>query len=127
MLNRIKHLENDENNGIRMRKILALNRHWYDVLLDYSPTYLTIEDQYMRDQNITCDAFIQSIQASKRLSLHNLTHFKINGLYDTESFDVVTRVFLGLYHTACMASGRLKLLRVLNCSSKPIRFLRLEF
>ena len=122
MLNRIKHLENDENNGIRMRKILALNRHWYDVLLDYSPTYLTIEDQYMGDQNITCDAFIQSIQASKRLSLHNLTHFKINGLYDTESFDVVTGYFLG-----CIASGRPKLLRVLNCSSKPIRFLRLEF
>ena len=120
MLNRIKHLENDENNGIRMRKILALNRHWYDVLLDYSPTYLTIEDQYMGDQNITCDAFIQSIQASKRLSLHNLTHFEING-YDTESFDVV------VYFLGWMASGRLKLLRVLNCSSKPISFLRLEF
>ena len=122
MLNRIKHLENDENNGIRMRKNLALNRHWYDVLLDYSPTYLTIEDQYMGDQNITCDAFIQSIQASKRLNLHSLTHFTINGLYDTERFDVVTGYFLG-----CIASGRPKLLRVLNCSSKPISFLRLEF
>ena len=80
-----------------MRNILALNRHWYDVLLDYSPAYLTIEDLYLRDQKITCDAFIQSIQENKRLNLHNLTHFKINGLYDTESFDVVTCVFYGLY------------------------------
>jgi len=82
-----------------MRNILALNRHWYDVLLDYSPAYLTIEDLYLRDQKITCDAFIQSIQENKRLNLQNLAHFKINGFQwnETESFDVVTCVFHGLY------------------------------
>ena len=94
----MKHLENDENNGIRMRNILALNRHWYDVLLNYSPTYLTIQDQCMRGQNITCDAFIQSIQENTRLNLHNLAHFKINGLYDTGSFDVLTCVICGLFN-----------------------------
>ena len=77
-----------------MRNILALNRHWYDVLWNYSPRYLTIEDQYMGDQNITCDAFIQSIQENTRLNLHNLAHFKINGLNDTGSFDVA---ICGLY------------------------------
>ena len=71
-----------------MRNILALNRHWYDVLWNYSPRYLTIADQY--GQSITCDVFIQSIQVNTRLNLHNLAHFKINGLYDTGSFDVVT-------------------------------------
>ena len=30
-------------NGLLVRKNLALNRHWYDVLLDFSPTTLIID------------------------------------------------------------------------------------
>ena len=54
--NLMKHLENEawnqdwyndkiefENPGLRMKCILGLNYHWYDALLNYSPTQLTID------------------------------------------------------------------------------------
>ena len=101
-----------------MQNNLAINRHWYDNLSNYSPRYLTIEDhyrRYMREQNNSCDVrhvpyftmdkmvFIRWIQENKILNLHNLTHFKIDAWFlgiqsnDKESFDVVTCVFHRLY------------------------------
>ena len=85
MLNRIKHLENDENNGIRMRKILALNRHWYDVLLDYSPKKLSIKLSKFQPY------YRPGLKALQQENLNNLTHLKIeNGNLqgvDQGSFD----------------------------------------
>ena len=74
-------MENDKNNGFRMRQALALNRHWYDALADYLPTRLTIDNDQLEPKN-------KFIQALKQENLTDLKHFTINGLYDTESFDV---------------------------------------
>ena len=50
MVNLIKQLNNFQFprygellNGLLVRKNLALNRHWYDALLDFSPTTLIID------------------------------------------------------------------------------------
>ena len=59
-----------------MKCILALNHHWYDALLNYSPTKLTIDNQQLSPEN----TFIQSL---KQESLKDLQHLKIDGLYDT--------------------------------------------
>ena len=52
-----------------MRKKLALNRHWYDVLLDYSPIALKIDLDiaYFKHE------FIESL---KEVNLSQLMHLK---------------------------------------------------
>ena len=70
-----------------MKNILAVNRHWYDVLMDYSPTKLTIDWNQMETlANQTENKFKGGLQHYE--NLNELKHFKINGLYDTESFDL---------------------------------------
>ena len=77
-------MENDENNGFRMSYILAINRHWYDVLLDYSPKKLSMN--IMNFQPYYCPG----LTALQQENLNNLTHLKIeSGEFDQGSFDHV--------------------------------------
>ena len=61
-----------------MSKILALNRHWNDSLLNYSPTKLSI------DMDETSDKFIDGV---KQESLNGLKYFHLNGFYK-DGFDM---------------------------------------
>ena len=75
-------MENDENNGFRMSNILAINRHWYDVLLDYSPKKLSMKLSKFQPY------YRPSLKALQQENLNNLTYLKIeNGQYDQGSFD----------------------------------------
>ena len=76
-------MENDENNGFRMSNILAINRHWYDVLLDYSPKKLSMK--LMKFQPY----YRPGLKALKQENLNSLTHLKIEvgDLDEQESFD----------------------------------------
>ena len=68
-----------------MSKILALNRHWNDVLLDYSPTKLSIDVEY------TSDKFIDGVkqESLKSLEYFSLNVFKgVNGL-NKDGFDML--------------------------------------
>ena len=70
---------------------MALNRHWYDALLDYSPTTLIIDSEYPPIENSGVDEFVQSL---KKVNLNKLKHFKFrNKLTDVilhkERFDVL--------------------------------------
>ena len=84
-VNLLKRLEGDENDGFRMKSILAVNRHWYDVLLDYLPTKLTIDWNQLETFAEKSDNKL--MKALKQENLNDLKHFKINGLYDTERFE----------------------------------------
>ena len=84
-LNRVKHLEDNDNNGFRMKDILALNRHWYDVLLDYSPTKLSIDMEHTHEGESTIYKFIQKLKCTP---LKNMKHLKILADFeDTEGFE----------------------------------------
>ena len=84
-VNLLKHLENEENDGFRMKTRLAVNRHWYDVLLDYLPTKLTIGWNLIETfAENSDDEFINDL---KQQNLNNLKHFKINGLLHSERFE----------------------------------------
>ena len=73
-----------------MRKNLALNRHWYDALLDYSPTTLIVDSEYPPIEKSGVDELVQSL---KQVNLSKLKHFKFrNKITDVrihkERFDV---------------------------------------
>ena len=68
-----------------MSKILALNRHWNDSLLDYSPTKLSIH------ADETSDKFIDGVMAE---SLNGLKYFQLNGYCNKEGFDMVYKSYL---------------------------------
>ena len=79
-----------------MSKILALNRHWNDVLLDYSPRKLSI---YVDE---TSDKFIDGV---KQESLNGLKFFHLNGLCNKDGFAITCNarynsVTYRLYDTA---------------------------
>ena len=63
---------------VLIRKNLALNRHWYDVLLDYSPTTL-VTDFFLHD-------FSLSKKNAEHLDLSKLIHLKIKNLSDDETW-----------------------------------------
>lgn len=86
--------------GLLMRQKLALNRHWYGVLLDYSPTNLLIDSTYLRqylrrrrgeDDKAIVEKLVQSLQ---QVNLSKLKHFKFknkieNVILHKERFDVL--------------------------------------
>jgi len=74
-----KHLEDDKNNGFRMKNILAVNQHWHDVLLNYRPKFLRID---LRDSNI--DRFMQKLGDK---SLDGLKHVRITRFDNRSSTD----------------------------------------
>ena len=86
-------------NGFLMRKNLALNRHWYDALLDYSPTTLIIDSTYPRrrrgDKDDEDEAIVDKlVQSLKQVNLRKLKHFKLrneieNVILHKERFDVL--------------------------------------
>ena len=78
-MNQVQHLEDNENNGFRMKNILAVNQHWHDVLLKYHPTKLRID---LRDSNI--DRFMQKLGDK---SLDGLKHVRITRFDDRSSTD----------------------------------------
>ena len=87
-----------------MRKNLALNRHWYDALLDYSPTALIIDFDYPsrrrgdypsrrrdNDDKAIVDKLVQSL---KQVNLSKLKLFKFRNkikevMLHKECFDVL--------------------------------------
>ena len=100
MVNLIKHLDNfrfpecDDlyklyHNGPQMRKKLALNHHWHDVLLDYTPRALKMD----LEVSVFMYGFIQSgtpearIQCLKEVNLSNLMHLKLQNIeYKGETY-----------------------------------------
>ena len=70
-----------------MKNILALNRHWYDVLLDYSPTKLSIDMGHA--------AIDKLIQTLKCTPLKNMKHLEIFADFgDTGGFENCFRAIL---------------------------------
>ena len=75
-----------------MKTKLAVNRHWYDSLLDYLPTKLTIWDQIGAFAQKSDNKFAEAL---KQQNLKNLKHLKMNGertfknlrVPDTERFE----------------------------------------
>ena len=75
-----------------MKTKLAVNRHWYDSLLDYLPTKLTIWDQIGAFTQTSDNKFAEAL---KQKNLKNLKHLKMNGertfknlrVPDTERFE----------------------------------------
>ena len=75
-----------------MKTKLAVNWHWYDCLLDYLPTKLTIWDQIGAFAQKSDNKFAETL---KQQNLKNLKHLKINGertfknlwVPDTERFE----------------------------------------
>ena len=83
-------MENHEYDGFRIKRILALNHHWYDALLDYSPTKLTIDNKQLSPEN----GLIQSL---KQQSLKDLQHLKIDGrlastVFNCKNFDELLKL-----------------------------------
>ena len=71
-MNQVQHLEDNENNGFRMKNILAINRHWHDVLLDYYPKKLTIHQRISRQDKL--------MQKLRDMPLNGLKHVQIVGI-----------------------------------------------
>ena len=75
----LKHLENDNNNGFRMRQILALNTHWYDALSDYSPTRLKICPEWFHQPDGFDSQLLLTLQQK---NLADVMHLTIHGYLD---------------------------------------------
>ena len=67
------HENNPGENSFSVKHNLALNNHWFDALLDYSPTILRISVNEVKDRK---NEFIESL---RQQDFHDLKFFQIDG------------------------------------------------
>ena len=61
-----------------MNKVLSVNRHWHNALLDYTPKKLSI------DVNKASDEFVDGV---KQENLNGLKYFHLDGSFKKDGFD----------------------------------------